>query len=96
MMISIQYEIQALIGGEDNVITVKFVGFIDQWKLYQIVNFLRSNGYQYIKEWRVWFKESKNVEEDMNNLENTFIELEIVYINEHELFKMDPRFIEFR
>ena len=39
---------QVVIGGEKNIITLKLLSFLSQFKFYHLIKFLRSNRYKFM------------------------------------------------
>jgi hypothetical protein len=72
------------------IIVVSISGYLPSSQFYSLVNFLREQGYYFDRVRRLWFKKSKNLDEDMNALENFLIDHDISFINRHPLFYTIP------
>ena len=82
--------IPVVIGGGMNSIKVKIVGFLRSDTFYALISFLRGRGYIFDPYGKVWYKHcrfGKVMEEEMNELENFLIDNDIVFRNEHPLFR---------
>lgn len=82
--------IQVVIGGvesSEDVIMLKVVSFLNSFQYSNLLRFLREKKFKYIRSWNVWHKHSKNLEEEMNELENLLIDLDIGFINKHPRFE---------
>lgn len=85
-------QVQVEISGNRTLIILRVFGYLSSYQFYTLIGFLRERGFVFDRFRREWFKSvsTQELDSEMNELENVLIDLDIVFVNTHPIFRNSP------